>query len=388
MQAERAERKRRLQVQNTAPPTAFRLAERKYKLYRSPELLAQQDFSDVVDFRHIQANTAASRARIRSRDVQVIGCCGEPRDAVVHSFDGVDGFLFISRALSVAEQLEWAQRCLAEYPGAPHHTNLGILPYSIWQAHVKARASNGHHGKREGTTGKRKREQSPPPPGPRPAAGLLQVTLQPAQGPVPELRRLRWATLGYHYDWTANVYHGGALWHSAFPPELAHLVKRYTDAALPGLQFRPEATIVNYYQTNTMLKAHQDESEFTFEAPIVSMSIGCDCIFLLGTTTTDESPVAVRVRSGDLLMMSGDSRVSYHGVPRVLDGTFDVEEFTQLDSGRETSLVAEYLAHARLNINVRQVFPEGCTTFPSDDERKARLARRCEEARERRQRQT
>lgn len=47
-------------------------------------------------------------------------------------------------------------------------------------------------------------------------------------------------------------------------------------------------------------------------------SFGQEAIFLLGGETLDVRPVAIRVRSGDVMVMSGPSRLSYHAVPRIL----------------------------------------------------------------------
>lgn len=357
-------------------PSAFRLAERQYKLYRNPKLQKQQCFASVVDFRDLDVNTDANRAKIIAGREISAPAWGEQEGRTLQVFGhhDRDGFFFIPGALTPRGQLEWARRCLAAYPNAPHHTNLGIMPFSIWQAHTCKDGKDRLSSTSGGVTGKRRRATAAESP------ALLQATVLPADAEVPPISKLRWATLGYHYDWTANVYHEGAHWHTPFPTELAELVRAFTSSIFKE-PFAPEAAIVNYYQTDTMLKAHQDESEFTFDSPIVSFSIGCDCIFLLGGTSTDQEPTAIRFRSGDLMFMSGDSRVAFHGVPRVLQGTFDSKHFCTLDSSKESRLIAEYLSTARINVNVRQVFPSGREhAFPTDAERKERLRERCEQA--------
>ena len=62
------------------------------------------------------------------------------------------------------------------------------------------------------------------------------------------------------------------------------------------------------------MKGHQDESEYTFDEPIFSFSIGNLAIFLLGGTNTDIEPDAIFLQSGDLLVMGGDTRVAFHGL--------------------------------------------------------------------------
>lgn len=41
-------------------------------------------------------------------------------------------------------------------------------------------------------------------------------------------------------------------------------------------------------------------------------------MFLIGGRTKDVEPVPVLLRSGDIAIMSGESRHSYHGVPKIL----------------------------------------------------------------------
>ena len=228
-----------------APPSAFRLAERQYKLYRNPKLREQQCFANVVDFRDLEANTDANREKVAlHKEIAVPENAGATRRTLqVFSHKDRQGFYFIPGALSPKQQLHWAGRCLSAYPRAPHHTNLGIMPFSVWQAHAGKDSKVTATGSPSAVTGKRRRNTAEAEEGPT----LLQATVLPADAPVPPLSKLRWATLGYHYDWTSNVYHEGPLWHTAFPSELAELVRSFTSACLEE-PFSPEAAIVNYYQ--------------------------------------------------------------------------------------------------------------------------------------------
>ena len=47
-------------------------------------------------------------------------------------------------------------------------------------------------------------------------------------------------------------------------------------------QFRPDACHINRYQAGTKLGMHQDRHEIDLSQPIVSVSLGLECIFLLG----------------------------------------------------------------------------------------------------------
>jgi hypothetical protein len=70
--------------------------------------------------------------------------------------------------------------------------------------------------------------------------------------------------------------------------------------------------------------AHVDDAEEATHAPVVSVSLGCDGIFLLGGPTRDssESPVLpILLRSGDVLLLGGRARLCYHAMARVFPRT-------------------------------------------------------------------
>ena len=82
--------------------------------------------------------------------------------------------------------------------------------------------------------------------------------------------RLRWVTLGYHYDWDSKTYHPAH--HTPFPSDLAALSQLL--AAASGWEgFRAEAGIVNYYHMDSTLSPHTDHSERDITAPLVSIRL-------------------------------------------------------------------------------------------------------------------
>ena len=262
-----------MQGNSTATPSAFRLAERKYKFYKNPKA-PLPDYSDVIDFSNPSHNTSYNQKRIylhHSLD-------HEGRKVDVFTLPDKEGFYFIPGALSTQKQAVWAHRSLSEYAQPPNYSNLGLLQSNIWLDHC---ASN--------------------------------QTDQSTNSSASSLAKLRWITLGYHYNWTTNIYESTADRISPFPEEIRDLCKLH--ASWCGDEtFDPQAGIINYYHVNSsMMKAHQDESEFTFDEPILSYCIGNSCIFLLGDVSTDITPTAIFMRSGDLMVMGGASRVFYHG---------------------------------------------------------------------------
>lgn len=119
-------------------------------------------------------------------------------------------------------------------------------------------------------------------------------------------------------------------------PILFHVVKYYN--------YKPEVAFVNYYPVGNGMFAHQDKSELTYDRPLVSISLGCSCIFLIGDDTRDTKPYAFMLRSGDVICMTGKSRLAFHGVPKIFD-----------DLPRELCDVKN-MDKLRININVRQVY--------------------------------
>nr|CAD7457303.1 unnamed protein product [Timema tahoe] len=237
------------------------------------------------------------------------------------------------------------------------------------------------------------------------------------------LKKLRWATLGYHHNWDSKMYSQEA--HDTFPADLATICQFV--ARVAGFEdFSAEAAIVNFYHMDSTLSGHTDHSEVDRNAPLLSFRGGQECsatvlqvscsgwagilitrrwtgmlrycpsgkllllgwhadhsevdrnapllslripsflysidklnmeletraasykevatafgflcrlttnndeehkssandfgqsaIFLIGGLTVEEKPTALLVESGDIVIMSGRSRLCYHGVPRI-----------------------------------------------------------------------
>ena len=83
----------------------------------------------------------------------------------------------------------------------------------------------------------------------------------------------------------------------------------------------PEACLVNFYGTAAKMGLHQDRDEEDFAAPVISVSLGGSAIFRIGGTTRGGKTRSLKLASGDVLVMGGDARLSFHGIDRVLPGT-------------------------------------------------------------------
>lgn len=100
----------------------------------------------------------------------------------------------------------------------------------------------------------------------------------------------------------------------------------------------PEACLVNWYEPGARMGMHQDRDEQTFEAPVLSLSLGDSCLFRFGGTERKGKTQSVKLQSGDVLRLSGSARLAFHGVDRIYPGTS-----TLLD------------APGRVNITLRRV---------------------------------
>jgi DNA alkylation damage repair protein AlkB len=107
------------------------------------------------------------------------------------------------------------------------------------------------------------------------------------------------------------------------PRRLAHIAM--TAAADAGFAMRPDLCIMNYYTSEAKLGVHQDKDErpdtIAAGIPIVSVSLGDAARFVVGGLTRREPTRPLMLRSGDVLVMGGASRLRYHGVTRILAGT-------------------------------------------------------------------
>ena len=181
--------------------------------------------------------------------------------------------------------------------------------------------------------------------------------------------QLRWTTVGYHYDWTHKVYREKE--RSTVPNDLEMLFK-YLATTLQFEEFELEAGIINYYHLDSTLGGHIDQAEFNLDAPLFSLSFGQPAIFLIGGATKQTEPVPLLLQSGDLVVMSGPSRVAYHAVPRIVPqpqgdltpavcvlskaaATELIEPLRHPAMFEETEAVMNYMSGSRINMNMRQV---------------------------------
>lgn len=107
----------------------------------------------------------------------------------------------------------------------------------------------------------------------------------------------------------------------AMPEVLARIA---TQAALrAGFEgFAPDACLISVYAPGARLSLHQDKDERDVAShPLVSMSLGLPAVFQLGGLARGDKTLKVPLSHGDVLVWGGESRLRYHGVATVSDGT-------------------------------------------------------------------
>jgi len=90
---------------------------------------------------------------------------------------------------------------------------------------------------------------------------------------------------------------------------------------LSGYAQPPQACLINYYGPSAKMGLHQDRDEADFDAPVISVSLGDTCLFRVGGEKRTGPTGAFRLNSGDVVVLGGRARLSFHGVDRIYPGT-------------------------------------------------------------------
>ncbi|KAJ7991005.1 hypothetical protein DPEC_G00292740 [Dallia pectoralis] len=335
---------------------AFRKLFKFYKR-RSPA----PDLSNVVDFsksvKHEKVSTTELNPAAMSDEEARRTGLRPVRDWRAFGLQGYPGFMFISNPFLPGSQQHWVKQCLKTYPQKPNVCNLDM--------HMAPTDTQDIWGK---------------------SADVLRKPSSRIREPKTLLEKLRWVTLGYHYNWDTKTYSADEC--SPFPDDL-HLLSGHVAAACQFPGFKAEAGILNYYRSDSSLGIHVDESELDHTQPLLSFSFGQSAIFLLGGTQREDPPTAMYMHSGDIMVMSGHSRLRYHAVPRVVpapegdplhpsleaEGLAPGQDPAQGEASviqsmekEEWAVCFRYIQTSRVNMTVRQVLGPG-QAFPLKDKR-------------------
>ena len=102
----------------------------------------------------------------------------------------------------------------------------------------------------------------------------------------------------------------------------------------------PDCCLINHYAENTRMGLHRDEDEADFSFPVVSISLGDPALFRVALGEERTPTKSFWLETGDVMALSGERRLAYHGVDRIKFG--------------ETALLAQ---GGRLNVTLRRVAP-------------------------------
>ena len=153
------------------------------------------------------------------------------------------------------------------------------------------------------------------------ASAPLFTPTMPKTGVEMSVRMTNCGALGWVTD-KANGYRYQAMhpvtgqpW-PQIPAELMAVWEQYAGYSEP-----PEACLVNFYDADAKMGLHQDRDEKDFDAPVLSVSLGDACLFRVGGTKRADKTVSFRLDSGDVMLLSGVSRLAFHGVDRIYPKT-------------------------------------------------------------------
>lgn len=119
-------------------------------------------------------------------------------------------------------------------------------------------------------------------------------------------------TGGYRY---AERHPRGTDW----PPIPAQVLALWT-ALVPQAR-APECCLVNFYGEGARMGLHQDRDEADLSQPVVSVSLGDDGLFRVGGVKRGGPTQSYWMKSGDVAVLEGASRLAYHGVDRIRFGS-------------------------------------------------------------------
>lgn len=168
----------------------------------------------------------------------------------------------------------------------------------------------------------------------------LFVPRMPKTGKPMSVRMTNFGTLGWltdqkdGYRYQKTHPQTGKPW-PTIPSRLLELWDDHADWPDP-----PEACLVNYYEPSAKMGLHQDRDEQNLVAPVLSVSLGDTCLFRHGGSSRNDPTQSFKLESGDVLLLSGPSRMIFHGVDRIYPGT-------------STLLKRE----GRINLTLRRVSP-------------------------------
>lgn len=156
------------------------------------------------------------------------------------------------------------------------------------------------------------------------------------------------------------------------PPEFPMDIGGFLEDLFPKTE--AQAAIVNFYGPGDTMMMHRDVSEEANRG-LVSLSLGCDGLFMIAPSKSGQEKegqeipeggmdkdgkgyLLLRLRSGDAIYMTEESRYAWHGVPKVVKGTcpeYLRDMPAESEEGGEFEAWRGWMGNKRINLNVRQM---------------------------------
>jgi len=117
---------------------------------------------------------------------------------------------------------------------------------------------------------------------------------------------------GYRYE---PLHPSGVRWPDI--PQIARDVWRFV---VPDAR-EPDSCLINFYDARAKMGLHQDRDEVDLDQPVVSVSLGDEALFRLGNLERGGTTQSIWLKSGDVVVLKGPSRLIHHGIDRTRPGS-------------------------------------------------------------------
>ena len=127
-----------------------------------------------------------------------------------------------------------------------------------------------------------------------------------------------WTTDRSGYRYTRQDPLSGEPW-----PDMPEVFFQLAQAAAREAGFEAfvlDSCLINRYVPGAKMSLHQDKNETSYDAPIVSVSLGLPAMFLFGGFERSDKCQRVPLLHGDIVVWGGVDRLRYHGVLPIKEG--------------------------------------------------------------------
>jgi len=140
-----------------------------------------------------------------------------------------------------------------------------------------------------------------------------------SSGKTMSVRMTSAGRLGWYSDQDGYRYRGRHPSGAAWPPIPEAVAGIWRDLCPDSPA--PDCCLVNFYSADARMGLHQDRDEADFQHPVLSVSLGDDALFRMGGASRSDPTTSHWLKSGDVVLLTGSSRLAFHGVDRIRFGS-------------------------------------------------------------------